>query len=574
MTALHAAPDDLHSQWARVFIGALVSAGVRDFVVSPGSRSTPLALAIANTAGARFKVIVDERSASFFALGQARVSGVPCALLCTSGSAGAHYYPAILEAESAQIPLIVLTADRPWDLVHSRANQTLDQSKLFGTHVRGAFELGEPHPAALRALPRLAAQAVLASLSPTAGPVHVNARFRKPLEPVAASGNEPWRKEVAELLSRGAPRVTLGAPSATPETTRALCDVVASAERGLLLVGPAWAPRGESAESASTRLAGAVAEFLRVSGFAAAAESTSNLLHVPELTRLCAGGVGRWLETLFEANAPDTVITLGAPLTSSAWAKAQSRGFRHVCVSPNGVSDPEHHATDVILGDAASLLESAARSLQGRDASPAYQNLVRDLVASLPQPDPGPWGEAALVRRLIRALPSETRLFVGNSRVVREFDRAAGAAQGRVHVFHQRGLSGIDGLLAGAAGIRSAVSPEHPVVAVLGDVSALHDVGSLALMAECTAPLLLVVVNNGGGRIFEQLPVANAIPAEQLSRLFLTPPPSFLPGACGAFGVQHLRVRDHAELASAMDAAFASPRATVIEAMCPPGVQQ
>jgi len=171
---------DLHIAWARLFLRAVTSAGVTDLVLSPGSRSTPLALAAAETPELRVHVVVDERAAAFFALGQARVTRRPSLLVCTSGSAGAHYLPALIEAHQSHIPMIALTADRPWELIDAAAPQTIDQSKLFGDFVRWYVDLGLPDPAptALRAVPRIAAQAAHRATSPLAGPVHITMHFR------------------------------------------------------------------------------------------------------------------------------------------------------------------------------------------------------------------------------------------------------------------------------------------------------------------------------------------------------------------------------------------------------------
>ncbi|MCA9529617.1 MAG: 2-succinyl-5-enolpyruvyl-6-hydroxy-3-cyclohexene-1-carboxylate synthase, partial [Myxococcales bacterium] len=183
----------VQAEWARVLLGALRRAGVRDVVISPGSRSTPFVLAADAEPGLRCHDVIDEREAGFFALGQARVTGVPSLLLCTSGTAAAHYYPAVIEASSAQVPLLVLSADRPPELHGSGANQTIDQTRLFGVHVRRFIELGAaPAPGypdldarAFAALCRSAAQAVAAAKGPPAGAVHLNAPARKPLEPPA-----------------------------------------------------------------------------------------------------------------------------------------------------------------------------------------------------------------------------------------------------------------------------------------------------------------------------------------------------------------------------------------------------
>lgn len=201
--------SDLHSAWARLFFSSLASAGLREIVISPGSRSTPLALAAAAEARLRVHVLIDERDAAFFALGQARRSGRASALLCTSGTAAAHYLPAILEASQSHVPLLAITADRPWEAYDAASAQTLDQVKLYGDAVRHYAELGLPDasPGALAAVVRIAAQALYATTAPRPGPVHLNARFRKPLEPVAVAGREPFADRIEALLRAGAPRV-------------------------------------------------------------------------------------------------------------------------------------------------------------------------------------------------------------------------------------------------------------------------------------------------------------------------------------------------------------------------------
>jgi 2-succinyl-5-enolpyruvyl-6-hydroxy-3-cyclohexene-1-carboxylate synthase len=178
-------PPGLLTEWARLLMASLRAAGVRDVVLSPGSRSTPFTWAALQDAGLRCRTIIDERSAAFFAVGQARLTGLPTVLVCTSGSAAANYFPAVVEAAESATPLVLLTADRPFELQHAAAPQTIDQTRLFGDYARRFFELGMPDadPAMLEALQRMAAQAVLASRSPLPGPVHLNARARKPLEP-------------------------------------------------------------------------------------------------------------------------------------------------------------------------------------------------------------------------------------------------------------------------------------------------------------------------------------------------------------------------------------------------------
>jgi 2-succinyl-5-enolpyruvyl-6-hydroxy-3-cyclohexene-1-carboxylate synthase len=364
---------DLHTAWASLFVRALATAGLRRVVLSPGSRSTPLALAFAREPGIELDVVVDERAAGFVALGMARHEGRPAAVLCTSGSAAAHYHPAIVEAERAGVPLLVITADRPWEVVHAQASQTIDQTRMFGAHVRVSLELGLPDEAALPAVPRLAAQVVAATWHPVPGPVHVNARFRKPLEPQPGSGDEPWRPAHEALLARGAPRVHLPAPSADVASARALAELAGSARRGVVLAGPSWAPAGEGALEHQARLERAVAAFARATGFVVLAEVSSGL------SRRGGPSLGPASLLLGSAHcraalAPDLIVELGMPLVAPGHAKlvAEHPEARRALIAPWGFPDPIGGTSDLFVGDAASLLECAAELCGEPSTSPSW----------------------------------------------------------------------------------------------------------------------------------------------------------------------------------------------------------
>jgi 2-succinyl-5-enolpyruvyl-6-hydroxy-3-cyclohexene-1-carboxylate synthase len=253
------APSDLHSAWARWFVSALADSGLRDVIISPGSRSTPLALAAAECPRVRCLPVVDERVAAFIALGQARLTGLPSMLLCTSGTAGAHYLPALIEAAQANVPVLVVTTDRPWEAYDCASPQTVDQTDLFGRVVRHRAELGLPDaaPEALAAAGRIAAQCLALARAPTPGPVHVNARFRKPLEPVAVAAPEPWSADLARRVALGAPRVFTAECIPSAAGVAALVDRLAHARRPLFVCGPtlAW---GATAHDALFALAAAV----------------------------------------------------------------------------------------------------------------------------------------------------------------------------------------------------------------------------------------------------------------------------------------------------------------------------
>lgn len=581
---------DLHTAWAELFVASLASAGVQSAVLSPGSRSTPLALALAQQARITTHVIVDERAAAFFALGQVRASGRPTVLLCTSGSAGGHYLPALIEATQSHLPLVVLTADRPWEAYDAAASQTIDQVKLFGDYVRHYAELGLPdaRPGALAAVVRIATQAVAYSLSPQPGPVHVNARFRKPLEPVGSPHEEPWHAELATRLVRGAPRVfsarvTPDAP-VDADALRTLALLCRERPCGLIVAGPAWAGSDPQA------LRRAVARLQAMTGYAVFAEATSGLRFgagptvlggLDVLSRTLAGRGGRRPDLM-----PQLILELGTPPVSASYAaflagfgSAGSAGVRAV-IAPHGWNDPDGRADLLIQAEPATVCQALAEHplLCGglHDAGPRA-TFAAALAAADSQVFAAVEAECAdevfseglVARELLAALPADATLLLGNSLAVREVDAFCPPTSKPLRVLHQRGAAGIDGLVAGAAGTRSL--SESPLALLLGDLSALHDLGGLATLCQVGGPLLVVVVNNAGGRIFEQLPVAASPPAAPLfERLFLAPQPVDFVSAAASFGVAASRVADRSALRVALQAGLASDRPLVIEAVVPP----
>jgi 2-succinyl-5-enolpyruvyl-6-hydroxy-3-cyclohexene-1-carboxylate synthase len=544
---------NLHIAWAKLFMRALATSGVRDVVVSPGSRSTPLVVAAAEEEAITCHVVVDERSAGFFALGQGRATGRPTALLCTSGTAAAHYYPAILEASAAFIPLVVVTADRPWEAYDAASPQTIDQAKMFGASVRHYAELGLPDaaPAAMSAVVRVAAQAVAGSMGPQPGPVHVNARFRKPLEPVSVDRAEPWQADWERLMAKGAPRVYSAHSSPDARTVDALVSLCASSPRGLIVCGPA-----EGAVDGAERR-DAVVSLAKATGYPVLAEATSSV-------RFGGDGRGAVIVGAFDAVLRDAksrvaladldlVIELGRPPTSAAYASwlGEHPPARRAVLSAHGWNDPAATASDFFACEPSSLARAAAERLSPHEASRALAaawavreravvGVVREEIAS------GMFTEGRVAHDVVAALPAGSSLLLSNSTPVRDVDLYASPSSRGLHVLHQRGASGIDGMLSGAAGARGATS--GPLLLLAGDLAFLHDIGGLAVLRKAKGPLVVVVVDNDGGRIFEQLPVSRAVKPETLSRFFVTREPIDTRGACAAFGVRAAVVTTPAEL--------------------------
>ncbi|HET9955885.1 MAG TPA: 2-succinyl-5-enolpyruvyl-6-hydroxy-3-cyclohexene-1-carboxylic-acid synthase [Polyangiaceae bacterium] len=561
--------DATLTRWAQLLLSTLARAGVRDVVISPGSRSTPFAWAALNTAGLVCHSVIDERSAGFFALGQARVSGRPSLLLCTSGSAAAQYFPAVAEASYAHLPLIVMTADRPFEAMDVGAAQTMDQTKLYGAFVRHAFELGHPEvsASALDGLERMVLQAVHTALEPLPGPVHLNARARKPLEPVAEEPDRAFRERLTRPVSR------FWASRKVPHVgaIEQLAGRVREARRGLLLVGPSPVYDRERVS--------ALLELAEITGFPLCAETTSQLRHTEASANVRrVGGFEVLLQNGSPELEPDFVLCFGAPPTTLAFSRLfAQRGVPYAVVTAQALPDPDNRASAVVWGEPSEVARQLARTL--RDASSlcseqssfsarwqradnAYFRCVNELLEA---ESSEVLSEAAAVRDVLSALPSGALLGLGNSLPVRDVDSFVAPSSRALRVWSQRGLNGIDGLVSGAAGASSAFGRSS--LLLLGDVSFAHDLGGLACTRGLAQPLVICVIDNAGGRIFQELPIAKSFVSQpELEHFWLTPPRLDLEHAAATFGLQYSEAETSATLRAGLEKALQEPGATVVRA--------
>ena len=568
--------SNLHIRWAELLVESLVRAGVRDFVVSPGSRSTPLVLAIAKRADVRTHVIVDERSAAFFALGQARVAKVPSVLVCTSGTAAAHYFPAIIEASASFVPLVALTADRPWEDRDTGASQTIDQVKIFGDYIRSFADVGPPdaHSAALRALVRIGAQAVAASLGPTPGPVHLNAQFRKPLEPVDVGAREDWEDACAALLASPSPRIErVESERLESIAIDEIARTCAKAVRGIVVAGPS------PLLSASDR--DAILGFARSFGFPILAEATSQLRFgkADDVVRFTSFDSAFRQKDLRARFAPDCIVEIGAAPTSAGYASLLESSGRvpRFVVSPHGHPDPRGDAT-IILKIAPALF---AREIARKSGQIARSASTREFLARVANAEAvarrcaalessrEALSEASVAQIAIEALPEDSYLAIGNSNPVRDVDAFGDPVSRSIHVLHQRGAAGIDGLLSGAAGAASISG--RPTLLLAGDLTFLHDLGGCAIASKVKSPLVALVVQNQGGRIFEELPLRASRDAERaFEPFFATPETVDLAHVAASFGVAFARPASNGELTRALGSALDRGGLTIVEAVVPP----
>ncbi len=564
------------ARWARLLLETLSYAGVEDAVLSPGARSTPLVWAASGCEGIRVHDVIDERAAAAFALGRVRVTGRPTLLICTSGGAPAHYLPAVIEASESHLPLIILSADRPFELHGSGSNQTTDQVKLFGSHVRRFVDLGIPEARldSMRALRRVASQAVATSLSPLPGPVHLNFRARKPLEPVlkgvGSEGLDASSSSELDALAFEVPTRVWSPPSwPSPEGIEALAADCRRATRGVIVSGPA------PLERASSRRA--VEALSRRLGFPLLAEATSQLRFgrgadveaIDGFDALLRSARGR---ALFN---PDLVIQLGeAPIAKGweLWLEENPEHSRWV-VAPHGWPDPSSSADHLLRAGIPETLDALHIALGEGDPTGtlgvsllAADARVSEIAASLADVDADPLSEAAAVRILVGSMHRGDLLAAGNSLSIRHLDAWAAGGGPAIEVLSQRGVSGIDGLVAGAAGACSAAG--RSTALLLGDVSFAHDLGGLAAARGLEAPLLIVVLDNAGGRIFDHLPVASRLP--ELMPHFTTPPGLDIEAAARAYGHAFARVESADGLRGALAEGRARAGATVIRVVVPP----
>jgi len=525
---------NVNSLWSSVLIETLVRSGVRQFVISPGSRSTALVIAAVRHPEIEAIPVLDERSAAYFALGLARQKLTPVALICTSGTAGANYFPAVIEARESAVPLIVLTADRPPELRACASGQTIDQLKLYGDYPLFFHELALPEAREplLRYLRQTVAHACSRSVYPVAGPVHLNVPFRDPLAPIpddttaGFSAGIDWLRFFAHNT----------APSGVEPLTRA--PALATDVHGLIVVG-AVQPRDPSAFTA------VVGEIARKLGWPVIADGLSPARNygdrIPALVTTY-DSILRDAPTA-ERLVPEVVLCLGGWPTSKvlrAWLEAARAPIWLVSTRPDN-RDGLHGSTRQLPIS----LRALANSLPDGGEGNGYQNLWAsfegparvtldhrlDVETAMFEP------KAAWL--LARHLPEDTFLFVASSMPVRDVEYVWPINDRRIRLFFNRGANGIDGTLSTALGVAHGGAP---AVLLTGDLALLHDSNGFLLRPKFRGGLTIVLINNRGGGIFNHLPVAEFDPP--FEEFFATPQEADFALLASAHGAEHVLVRD------------------------------
>ncbi len=530
---------------ASILLRELADRGARRVVISPGSRSLPLAHTAMSMPELEHYVLTDERSAGFFALGLSRAEGVPAILICTSGTAAANYYPAVIEAAQSQIPLLVLSADRPLALRNSGAPQTIDQSHLYGRYPKFFADVPEASAEldSCRAVRSLAARAIALSIDAAQGPVHLNVPFDEPLAPVPedeAACHEIWntlRQEAAEAIPV---RSALRTP-ARDDVDR-VYDAVERSICGLIVCGPLTARSEHDAT--------AIHHLVRQLGWPVLADVASGLrFHgFPVLPHYDIFLREEELASL----SPDVVLAFGAFPTSRALNTYldRHRGAHTIRIQPHLMrQDPTARATELIVADVAQLCAELVESVDvARDSLllDPFQRAAQAVGSALVHADDE--CESRYVQQAIRALPDQANLVLASSLSIRYADAMA-AFEGASHpVYAMRGANGIDGTISFASGIAAAT--KTPTLLVLGDLAFCHDLNGLMAATRYAPDLMLLLLNNDGGGIFHFLPAYEV--SEHFEALQGTPHGLHLTAAKEMFGVNWQNVNSIPELRDLM----------------------
>lgn len=500
--------------YVSVFIQQLIDGGVTKAVISPGSRSTPLAYLLQDHPLIDCHVNVDERSAAFYALGMAKADRMPVVLVCTSGTAAANYFPAVVEAHYARVPLIVLTADRPHELRGVGAPQAIDQLHLFGRHVKWFADMALPEDSqpVLQHVMRTAARAVAKAKDAPMGPVHLNFPFREPLSPILGEWNK--NRHSLSVISHYSSEKTL-----RNEDFQFLSKKINESSKGIIVVGPMNSDRANQA----------IHQFALTTGFPVLVDPLSHLRGKLGLEGALIESYDAFLKSpaVKEKLTPDLIIRFGgmpvskpllqflSPLTDTThWLIDEGTEWR----------DPMSAVTDYIDCDEQAFINGLLPYLKDQKDDQwlkIWKKFNTVTVEQINNHIANGRDEGAIVGRILKTLPPNSHVFVGNSMPVRDVDTFwTRSSAPLLTVWANRGANGIDGVVSTALGMAAAT--KEPVYLIIGDLSMFHDLNGLLVSKQHPANLHIIILNNNGGGIFSFLP--QSAEPEHFETLFGTPP--------------------------------------------------
>jgi len=556
--------------WTEAFSRELSEIGVKYACISPGSRNTPLTLAFANNKKIKTFIHIDERSSGFFALGIAKATGSPVVLVCTSGTATAEFYPAIIEAYQHRIPLIVCTADRPPELRNRGANQTINQNNLYKNHIRWFFDVGLPKTdlKSITHIKSAAEKAVYNSCIKSRGPVHLNFPFRKPFEP------DSYTDEISKSLNNFALTPLSSTEKVFAKKEKSISkqkwftevlNIVKKKRKGIIVAGPEnFTPQfAEYCQKLSLRL-----------GYPVFADGASQLRFGSHDKQNIISNFEGFLRSkcFSDKYKPEIILQFGRTITSKALDEYLNKctAARYIVNDYGDCFDPSGKAKAALAYEPGlfckSLLAAADKyKVPAPDSdwtnkfikAEEISDKVRDKIISKAKFP----AESCIPEEVLNIIPDGTKIMMSNSMPVRDFDYFAPKIRKEITVFNNRGASGIDGITSTALGIAS--SGNSPTVLITGDLAFYYDLNGLLAAAKYSIPLVVILVNNNGGGIFEVLPISDY--GKTFKEFFITPHNLNFAAFVKAYNGSYYNAKNEAGFRKALKSAITAKKLTVIE---------
>lgn len=552
---------EILTRYTANFVDELTQNGLTDVIISPGSRSTPLALTFTEHPMIKEWVIIDERSAAFFAMGIAKQTMRPVALVCTSGTAAANYFPAIVEAFYSHVPLIILTADRPHELRDIGAPQSIEQIKLYGGYVKWFQEMALPEssPQMLKYVRGKAARAVTMASEANAGPIHLNFPFREPLVPDFSLENV-WEIQPGIQGHEHSYNPILGGKKKLVEQQlQQLIEKLQGKQKGIIVCGP----------QAETGFAEAVTGLAIKWGLPILADPLSQVRSGQHQKDPIIEGYDAFLrnESIRKELEPEFIIRFGAMPVSKAYlfyVKEHQEAMQFIVESHTGYRDPAGNATEFIFADPIMLCQDLNEMSPDRSADSkwleTWQSMNRVAKRHLLNGGETAITEGEAVRGLLEVIPDESSLYVGNSMAVRDLDTFFMTTPKDITILANRGANGIDGMVSSGLG---AATTGKPVTLLLGDLSFFHDLNGLLAAKHYKLNITILLINNNGGGIFSFLP--QAADQRHFNALFGTPLDIDFQQAISMYGGEYKEAKTEDELKDILYLSYQNDGLSVVE---------
>ena len=556
--------------WTEAFINQLAELGVRYACISPGSRSAPLTVSFSRQRRIKCYIHTDERVSGFFALGLAKATNLPVAVVTTSGTATAELHPAIIEAYQQRIPLIICTADRPPELLNTGANQTINQWNLYRNHIRWFKNIGLPDTSVNRitALKKTAVKAFEVSLKEKKGPVHLNFPFRKPLEPT--SFTDEIDAELLEqiknlLLVKNEIKDENDITKKDERQVKKVTERIIRKDRGLIIIGPM---------NYDKEFIRNVKKLSKVTGYPILADGVSQLrFNASKSDKNICVNYDSFLRSdkFIENHQPEIVLHFGRVLTSVVIEDYLKR-FNpiHFIINEYGdLFDPLRKSKAPIKVNPIQFCKKLIQTLNENNLFKQKSELLEDFekadaltekIKTIALTNSDIQIEPKIISEIISIVPSNTKIMVGNSLPVRDFDCFVGKTTRNLKIYFNRGASGIDGITSTTLGIASV---EKPVVLITGDLSFIHDLNGLIAARKYSIPLVIILINNNGGGIFDLLPIASTQKA--FTKYFKTPHNLNIAQIVKSFGLNHYLIKSSKDFQKKLSSSLQEKSFSVLE---------